>query len=312
MQLPTEPERVLVVGAGGLLGGAIMRSSPDAVRPEQVSWQAPQQALSTLLAASGSLVDGDAPWSIAWCAGAGVVATTEEDLHRENELLEQFLTTLGGHLDANQGTRPRAVLLASSAGGVYGGSAGSPFTESTEARPISPYGWAKLRAEQLVTEFASSTGVPGLIARIANLYGPGQNLAKPQGLIAQLCRSQLMRQPLGLYVPLDTARDFIFVDDAAAIITDWLQDPPPSGSAQVKIIASQQSVPVSVILAELGPGFPSPPVGGAGRLTADQVPGHRAPFSLPGANRPRSSQSHPARSGHGRHPRIGPGSLAHG
>ena len=59
---------------------------------------------------------------------------------------------------------------------------------------------------------------PLLVGRISNLYGPGQNLAKPQGLVSQLCRAQLTRQPLSVYVSLDTMRDYLYVDDAAAMV----------------------------------------------------------------------------------------------
>ena len=91
-----------------------------------------------------------------------------------------------------------------------------PFTEHTEPAPISPYGRAKLRSEEIATAFAVRTSTALLVGRLANLYGPGQNLDKPQGLISQLCRAQLTRQPLSVSVPLDTMRDYLFVDDAAA------------------------------------------------------------------------------------------------
>ena len=118
-------------------------------------------------------------------------------------------------------------------------------------QPISPYGQAKLLTEQVASDFARSTGTPLLIGRIANLYGPGQNLTKPQGLISQLCRSHLIRQPLSIYVPLDTGRDYLFVDDAARLVLaglDWVVE---QGGIQVKIMASQRSTTVAAILAEL-------------------------------------------------------------
>lgn len=56
-----------------------------------------------------------------------------------------------------------------------------------------------------------------VIGRFSNLYGPGQNLRKPQGLISRLCLASLTRQTTNLYVPLETIRDYLYVDDAAQL-----------------------------------------------------------------------------------------------
>lgn len=44
--------------------------------------------------------------------------------------------------------------------------------------------------EQAAADFANATGKPVLVGRIAKLYGPRQNLSKPQGLISHICRTQ--------------------------------------------------------------------------------------------------------------------------
>ena len=52
--------------------------------------------------------------------------------------------------DASRG----AFFLASSAGGVYAGVGASPYDEFSPTKPLAAYGWAKLRAEQTVTDWA--------------------------------------------------------------------------------------------------------------------------------------------------------------
>jgi UDP-glucose 4-epimerase len=73
-------------------------------------------------------------------------------------------------------------------------------------------------------------------------------------LISQLCLAAQTRKPLGIYVSLDTLRDYIYVDDAAALIVDFL-DTVAANSALVgpvvKIIASQQSVSIAQLLGTL-------------------------------------------------------------
>jgi UDP-glucose 4-epimerase len=121
----------------------------------------------------------------------------------------------------------------------------------------SSYGQAKLDGEALVTAWSHQTGTPSLIGRIANLYGPGQNLAKAQGLISQICRTHLTGQPLSIYVSLDTLRDYLFAPDCAGLIVEGLarlrreQSSSPQG-AVTKIKASQRAITIGAVLGEMG------------------------------------------------------------
>jgi UDP-glucose 4-epimerase len=62
---------------------------------------------------------------------------------------------------------------------------------------------------------AAFPNVSCLIGRISTLYGPGQDLQKPQGIISHLSRCLIYRRPVNIYVSLDTRRDYLFVDDCA-------------------------------------------------------------------------------------------------
>jgi len=134
------------------------------------------------------------PWAIAWCAGAGVVATSASALAAETANFGFFLQLLASEPALR--ARPGHVLLASSAGGVYGQSFACPISESTPPTPGSPYGRAKLAQEELLLSWAlRQPAVSTLIARISNLYGPGQRLAKPQGLISHMSRCLIYGAP---------------------------------------------------------------------------------------------------------------------
>ncbi len=244
----------LVVGAGGLLGRAVVReltARRRAVIVQPVPWDRPSAAVRALTRAVRDLLvaAGGGAWQVAWCSGAGVTGTPAAVLDQEVATLTAFLAVLA---EAAPADPPGSLFIASSAGGVYAGSGRAPFTESDPSSAISPYGLAKLRAEQEVRDFAARTGTPVLIGRIANLYGPGQNLAKPQGLVSHLCRAHLSGQPLSLYVPLDTTRDYLFVHDCAAMICDGLDRLATErpGTPVVKILASQQGVTIGALLAE--------------------------------------------------------------
>jgi len=245
----TEPV-TWVAGAGGLLGKAVMaelrlRSTP--VRSVAVPWASPEAALEVLVGTAARLA-AEGPWRLVWAAGAGVVATSQEVLDAEVDTFRRFLAAV-----AAAGTAPEALFLASSAGGVYAGSGQAPYDEETTPRPLAPYGHAKLAMEQAVRDFAASAASRAVIGRIANLYGPGQDLSKPQGLISQLCRAELQHKPLSIWVPLDTARDYLYVDDAARLSVAMLQRAAalPAGQVVTKIMTSGRAVTIASLLGEL-------------------------------------------------------------
>jgi len=182
-----------------------------------------------------------------------VTATGVEALASEASRFDRVLEVLADAPDPGRG----ALFLASSAGGVYGGASGPPFDEHTPTRAISPYGVAKLDLEERVAGLHRDAGVPVLVGRIANLYGPGQNLGKAQGLISHVVRAHLLGQPISLYVPLDTVRDNLYVTDAARLVHSGLarlrHESARHGPQHViKVLASQQAVTVGFLIAELG------------------------------------------------------------
>lgn len=239
-----DPRPAWVVGGGGLLGGAVRRllhAQGREVRTAVVPWSEHAPAVEALSRQAAGLPEGA---EVYWCAGAGVVGTSSRALDAENAVLAAFL----GRWQPSGATR---LFLASSAGGVYAGSRGAPFTELSDPVPVAPYGHAKLRAEALCRDFAVNAGVPLLIGRISNVYGPGQDIGKSQGLITLLCRAQLTRQPLNIYVSLDTMRDYLFVDDAAAMAVAGLEAVGDRGGTHLKVLAQGRASTIGAVLGEL-------------------------------------------------------------
>ncbi|MET1051294.1 MAG: NAD-dependent epimerase/dehydratase family protein [Mycetocola sp.] len=245
---------VWVVGARGLLGTGLVdqltRSGAwEVIDAAPLPWASGTTAdFDSTVEANLDLIGatGADHVVIAWCAGAAVTGSTIAQLTAEQEQLLRVLD-----LVERRGWASGTLFYASSAGGVYAGSANPPFTELTTPRPISPYGDFKLSTERAVTAFAQRTGWSALCGRISNLYGPGQSMTKAQGLITQLARAEVTGEPASLYVSLDTIRDYIFADDCAAMIADTLAHLATSGVAgetTVKIFASEQPATIAALI----------------------------------------------------------------
>ncbi|MEO6996460.1 MAG: NAD(P)-dependent oxidoreductase [Terracoccus sp.] len=259
---PHGPPLTWVVGGGGLLGqhvvAGLMGRAPLHLAP-RVPWGSPDEARQLLAGTARALVRtaGDHPWQVIWCAGAGVTGTSGEVLEAEHSMLRATLDGLVGH---RPGATPRrgAFFLASSAGGVYAGARPAPFDEFSPVSPLGDYGAAKLRAETTVSQWGQRAGIPVAIGRIANLYGPGQNLSKAQGLISTLCAAHLDRRPAMIWVSLDTLRDYLFAPDGAALVLDLMDrlrvevmGDTSAVPVVTKVIATQRAITIGAVIAEL-------------------------------------------------------------
>ena len=249
---------VWVVGSGGLLGGSVWRElGQHAWRPPHVlNWndaaRLDHDLQSAVTAFAARLVSEARPaWAIAWCAGAGVVATPAAALAAETRAFERFLQLISSH--SALATRPGFIVHASSAGGIYGGSFASPISESTPPAPISPYGHAKLEQERILTAWrASEPHVRVHLARFSNLYGTGQQLNKAQGLISHASRCLIHGAPVQIYVSLDTIRDYLFADDAGREMVNGLRRLISEAAlvepVSMKIYASEREISIAGLL----------------------------------------------------------------
>lgn len=256
-----------VVGSGGLLGshvrGAVERHSGLlAWDPGALPWGDPPALRDRLERHARDFVrtaaeQGHDAWSVLWCAGTGVVGTSAEELEQEVLAWERLLAGLAQALAGRPSMRPPPgrVFLASSAGGVYGQGEGGAVTEDSPCRPISDYGRSKLRQERALVEWArQQPQVSTLIARVSNLYGPGQKMGKSQGLISHMSQCLIHHRPVHIYVPLDTIRDYLFVEDAAGAIVRWVErlgrEAREGGEARqvLKICAAEQETTVAVLI----------------------------------------------------------------
>jgi UDP-glucose 4-epimerase len=250
-----------VIGAGGLLGSALVDRLQKQGRhrftpAEAMAWNQPKRLETQVrcaLTRLGDRLETGQPWEIHWAAGRASMASSVEELEADRRGFHALLDGLaeGGALKGH----PGILVLASSAGGIHAGSPARLIEEDTPPQPNNTYGRWKLEQEGLTRQLVASGHADGAcVARISTLYGVSRPHAGRSGLICTIARQLLRRQPVHIFVPLDTMRDYIAVRDAASMI--W------AGADQVwgrvlagedrccltRLIASEQPTAISELL----------------------------------------------------------------
>lgn len=118
-------------------------------------------------------------------------------------------------LEACRAAGCRRVLFASTGGAIYGEQDTFPAAEDHAARPVSPYGCAKLAIEVYLTYYAVEHGFRAASLRYANVYGPRQNPHGEAGVVAIFTERLLRGAPATIYGDGEQTRDFVHVDDVA-------------------------------------------------------------------------------------------------
>lgn len=114
--------------------------------------------------------------------------------------------------DAAQRAGVKKVVFTST-GVVYGNADVLPITESTPARPRTPYAVSKLAGERYLNFYWSLYKIPYVALRLSNVYGPRQDGSKECGAIA-IFTSRLLRGD-AVFMNNDgmTTRDYVYVAD---------------------------------------------------------------------------------------------------
>ena len=77
--------------------------------------------------------------------------------------------------------------------------------------PVSPYGASKSAGELYCRVYAASFGVPCVVTRFSNVYGPYCD--KKNSVVAKFIRHSVHDEPLVVHGSGNQTRDFVYVDD---------------------------------------------------------------------------------------------------
>src|ERR687885_22075 len=150
-----------------------------------------------------------------------VIVNAAAESHVEKSIEEggrEFVTTnvVGTQilLDAIRAAPVERFILISSSE-VYGTAARAPMDEEHPLNPRSPYAATKAGADRLAYSYFVTYGLPIVIVRPFNNYGPRQH---PEKVIPRFVTQALDGEPLTLHGDGHASRDWLYVDDDAEAI----------------------------------------------------------------------------------------------
>ena len=106
-----------------------------------------------------------------------------------------------------------AQVVFSSTGGAIYGECDGPAPEDSTLQPVSPYGIAKLCAEQYLAGWNRIHGSGHVVLRFANVYGPRQDSGLEGGVVAIFLERMARGEPTTIFGDGSQTRDFVYVGD---------------------------------------------------------------------------------------------------
>jgi UDP-glucose 4-epimerase len=145
--------------------------------------------------------------------------------------------------------RPPFIFV-SSGGTVYGKLRHVPVDEDHPLAPLTAYGASKAAVELYLNHYRAVHGLDCRVARLANPYGAGQDLARGQGAATTFLHRALTGQSIDIWGDGEVVRDYIHISDAAAGLVAIACAPRTDGP-WIFNIASGQGVSLNGIVAVL-------------------------------------------------------------
>ncbi len=201
----------------------------------------------------GDIADADLVGSLAAETDVVVNFAAESHVDRSLEAPGQFIQTdvYGTYILLEAALRAgHERFLQVSTDEVYGDVEAGRSRESDALRPRSPYSASKAGGEMLVWAYRASHGLPAIITRGSNTYGPYQY---PEKIVPLFITNAIDDLPLPLYGDGGAVRDYLYVEDHCRGIDTALRHGAPGDDYNVGFGGEVSGLEVAdTVLAALG------------------------------------------------------------
>jgi dTDP-glucose 4,6-dehydratase len=252
-------KRVLVTGGAGFISSNVIRhllerTSYDVVSLDALTYAGSLENLADMMSHPRlSFVHGDvrdASLVRDVVTEVDVIVNAAAESHVEKSIEEgasEFVTTnVEGTqilLDAVREAPVERFLLISSSE-VYGTAEYTPMDEQHPLNPRSPYAGTKAGGDRLAYSYFVTYGLPVVIVRPFNNYGPRQH---PEKVVPRFVTQALSGEPLTVHGDGHASRDWLYVDDDAEAIEALIEAPIDSVAGEVVNVATGRDLSVAQI-----------------------------------------------------------------
>jgi dTDP-glucose 4,6-dehydratase len=251
--------RVLVTGGAGFISSGVVRYLLAETRYQVVTLDALTYAgnlenLADVMShprisfVHGDIRDADLVRELV--EGVDMIVNAAAESHVEKSIRDgasEFVTTnVEGTqilLDAIRATPVERFVLVSSSE-VYGTAKTVPMDEEHPLEPRSPYAATKAGADRLAYSYFVTYGLPIVIVRPFNNYGPRQH---PEKVVPRFVTQALCDEPLTVHGDGHASRDWLFVEDDAEAIHAVLEAPLEDVAGEVINVATGIDISVAEI-----------------------------------------------------------------
>jgi dTDP-glucose 4,6-dehydratase len=252
-------KRVLVTGGAGFISSnfihhLLAKTPYDVVSLDALTYAGNVENLSGVMSherlsfVHGDIRDAELVRDVV--SEVDVIVNAAAESHVEKSILHgasEFVTTnVEGTqilLDAiREAPVERFILISSSE--VYGTAERAPMDEQHPLNPRSPYAATKAGADRLAYSYFVTYGLPIVIVRPFNNYGPRQH---PEKVIPRFVTQALQDEPLTIHGDGHATRDWLYVDDDAEAIEAVIAAPLDAVAGEVLNVATGVDISVAEI-----------------------------------------------------------------